>query len=460
VVSRTYTEYTWDHRNRLIQVTEGDDFQVASTVNYIYDAFDQLISRTLTLNGTSVQQSVFIHDAGQVALQFDKTGGGNLAAGNLSHRYLWGPAVDQLLADEQVDWSDMDADGEVLWALTDHLGSVRDVVDSNGELRIHRGYDAFGNLAAATHYNATGTVVTAGQLGYVDEVFGFTGRYFDTDTELQNNLHRWYDPAVGRWISEDPIDFAGGDANLSRYVGNQATAFVDRDGMEGEQSIFGQFGLGIAQGGLNIANGVQDAGIGLLNIGLELSPPVRAYEWWYGGDVQILSRDWSRDKLVYESDLTHGISKFVGGEGVITLATAGVAQVRHLRHAGNERLVGEIADRAAAWGRRQGLQPSGVSGSLQHHYAKRLLDRYQLRFGDRGLSTEIRYVNGQLWESGMSCKGSVILDVVEGVKARPTRIFDYKFWNATMDQRRMQKIYSVSGIPSNTPITVVKPNFP
>jgi len=42
---------------------------------------------------------------------------------NLSHRYLWGQAVDQLFADEQV--SDPEVDGEVLWALTDRQGSVR-----------------------------------------------------------------------------------------------------------------------------------------------------------------------------------------------------------------------------------------------------------------------------------------------------------------------------------------------
>jgi uncharacterized protein RhaS with RHS repeats len=29
-----------------------------------------------------------------------------------------------------------------------------------------------------------------------------------------------YDPTVGRWTTEDPIAFEGGDANLYRYVGN------------------------------------------------------------------------------------------------------------------------------------------------------------------------------------------------------------------------------------------------
>ncbi len=45
--------------------------------------------------------------------------------GDLTNRYLHGPAVDQILADEQVD--SLAAPGEVLWPLTDNLGTVRDL---------------------------------------------------------------------------------------------------------------------------------------------------------------------------------------------------------------------------------------------------------------------------------------------------------------------------------------------
>ena len=55
---------------------------------------------------------------------------------------------------------------------------------------------------------------------------------FDPASGLQNNLNRWYDPEVGRWISEDPIGFAAGDANLYRYVGNSPTNYTDPDGLE------------------------------------------------------------------------------------------------------------------------------------------------------------------------------------------------------------------------------------
>lgn len=44
-----------------------------------------------------------------------------------------------------------------------------------------------------------------------------------------------YDPNIGRWLSEDPIGFDAGDANLYRYVGNEATKFVDPNGLAKEE---------------------------------------------------------------------------------------------------------------------------------------------------------------------------------------------------------------------------------
>jgi RHS repeat-associated protein len=38
---------------------------------------------------------------------------------------------------------------------------------------------------------------------------------------------RYYDPAVGRFISEDPIGFDGGDVNLYAYVLNNPILFID-----------------------------------------------------------------------------------------------------------------------------------------------------------------------------------------------------------------------------------------
>jgi RHS repeat-associated protein len=61
--------------------------------------------------------------------------------------------------------------------------------------------------------------------------FGFAGGLHDRDTGLVRFGARDYDPVIGRWTAKDPIDFAGGDANLYGYVGNDPITFVDPLGL-------------------------------------------------------------------------------------------------------------------------------------------------------------------------------------------------------------------------------------
>jgi hypothetical protein len=86
-----------------------------------------------------------------------------LGVGDLGHRYLWQPAaVDQLMADEQFlpstsgrgaggEVNAVNATGHVVWPLTDHLGTVRDLAVFNPqtgttEVADHRQYSSYGVL--------------------------------------------------------------------------------------------------------------------------------------------------------------------------------------------------------------------------------------------------------------------------------------------------------------------------
>ena len=228
------TEYEWDHRNRLTRVisraTEGG--AATQEVQYTYDYLNRWVASEVDLDGDGAGASTseyFVYDGGtpgtaeqpdidsdpgQIVLQLDETG-------NPTHRYLWGEAVDQILADETVD------DGgpeDVLWPLTDHQNTVRDLavydeVLDETSIANHIAYDAFGNVTSET--NAA-----------IDHLFGYTGRPFDETTGLQNNLHRWYDASVGRWLSEDPIGIKGDDANLYRYCANSTVNIVDAIGLK------------------------------------------------------------------------------------------------------------------------------------------------------------------------------------------------------------------------------------
>ena len=97
----------------------------------------------------------------------------------------------------------------------DHLGSIREVTDSNGAVRAVYDYDPYGNQ-----------VVVNGNMT-VD--LGYTGHYFHAPSGLNLTLYRAYNPVLGRWISRDPIGEDGG-VNLYGYVQNSPLISTDPDG--------------------------------------------------------------------------------------------------------------------------------------------------------------------------------------------------------------------------------------
>jgi RHS repeat-associated protein len=64
----------------------------------------------------------------------------------------------------------------------------------------------------------------------VSNPFGFTARERDAESGLMFYRARYYDPKLGRFISQDPIGFDGGDLNLYRYVFNDPANLTDPSG--------------------------------------------------------------------------------------------------------------------------------------------------------------------------------------------------------------------------------------
>ncbi|NHZ67195.1 RHS repeat-associated core domain-containing protein, partial [Massilia genomosp. 1] len=76
--------------------------------------------------------------------------------------------------------------------------------------------DEVGNLAWAGNYQAWGKV-NDGEDSIlsvpIEQPLRFPGQYADESTGLHYNTFRYYDPDIGRFISQDPIGLAGG-ANM------------------------------------------------------------------------------------------------------------------------------------------------------------------------------------------------------------------------------------------------------
>jgi len=206
---------------------------------YLYDVHDQLIG-TEQYSEDGLGQQLFetrkyVYERGHCAVEFVV----NPSIDDIAYR-LYGPGVDMPLA---IDWPD--TYNSPIWTLTDHQGTVRDLAGSwvDGTFRHEH-----------VQYTPFGVPTASGGLPSGVSSF-YAGRELDRFTGLYNNRARWYDAGCGRFISEDPIGFAGGDANLYRYCGNSPANATDPSG-----NSF-TLGLGIAGGAIGfVAGGLSGEG--------------------------------------------------------------------------------------------------------------------------------------------------------------------------------------------------------
>jgi RHS repeat-associated protein len=132
-------------------------------------------------------------------------------SGALTHRYLYGQALDQLFAR-------VDGDGSsTVWYLSDRQGSVRQLATTDGAVLDALTYDSYGNILDETNPEN-------------GDRFKYTGREYDAVLGMYYYRARYYAPGVGCFVSEDPLGFAGGDTNLYRYVHNRPTNATDPTG--------------------------------------------------------------------------------------------------------------------------------------------------------------------------------------------------------------------------------------
>jgi RHS repeat-associated protein len=131
----------------------------------------------------------------------------------LSHRYLYGPSVDMILADERLTKPGMP--DQVLCALADHPVPIRDVANSSGGAPNHLVCSAYGQTLHEANNGVT-----------------FTRRERDYETaDLYYDRAHHYATTEGGFFSKDPIGFAAGDANLYRSADARPTNAPDRSGM-------------------------------------------------------------------------------------------------------------------------------------------------------------------------------------------------------------------------------------
>jgi len=185
------TAYTFDDAHRLTAIGTsygftyngaGDRIRVVrngTETRYVYDASGNLIAEA---DANNVIQKYYIYGAGLLAM---------VTASNDLYCYH------------------LDATGNTV-ALTNSAGAIVNKY----------AYTPFGTLSGNSIENIYQPFKFVGQYGVMTEPNG-----------LYYMRARYYDPNVGRFISEDPIGFDSGDTNLYAYVKNNPIMGVDPDGL-------------------------------------------------------------------------------------------------------------------------------------------------------------------------------------------------------------------------------------
>lgn len=190
--------FEWDAEDRLTAVKQG----AVTLAGFVYDGLGRRVQKIA--GGVT---TTYVHDGDGVIEERLSTGG--------TLRYIRGPGIDQ-------HWAMRDGNGTVTYFLADHLGSVVQTTSSAGSVVLARDYDPYGTVASG-----------AAQSGYA-----FTGREWDSETNLYYYRARYYDPKIGRFLSEDPIGLAGG-LNLFAYVENSPASLTDPFGLAPGDKRFG-----------------------------------------------------------------------------------------------------------------------------------------------------------------------------------------------------------------------------
>ncbi|MBT2371259.1 RHS domain-containing protein [Pseudomonas fluorescens] len=219
------TEYRYDCQHRLIGITQPDGRQAS----YRYDPFGRRISKTVDEKTTEFfwQGDTLIaeHSAGQ-------------------HRsYVYEPdSFRPLVLLEGFGPDNVKAFHYQL----DHLGTPQELTNPDGEIVWSAHYRAYGQIARL-------------DINTVTNPLRFQGQYFDQESGLHYNRHRYYNPDNGRYLTPDPVKLAGG-LNGYQYVPNP-TGWVDP--------------------------------LGLACIRSDCPQPVAGGTWKFNSDVDI---DWRKEK--------------------------------------------------------------------------------------------------------------------------------------------------------------------
>jgi RHS repeat-associated protein len=111
-----------------------------------------------------------------------------------------------------------------------HEGSASGFYSFDSEGNVAQRSDIAGTVLSNHLFNAHGSILS----GTLSDPFGYKAQfayYSDNETGLQLLTHRYYDPNTGRFLTEDPVGYAGG-INVYSYTRNNPLNSIDPWGLQ------------------------------------------------------------------------------------------------------------------------------------------------------------------------------------------------------------------------------------
>lgn len=202
--------YSYNDRGRMQSSTNA-----GVVTSYLYNGLGQRVSKSGSLTASGGGEYVY-DEAGRLLGEYD-------SAGEVAQETVYLGSTPVVVLKQTRTGSPVQLSTQWYKIYADHIATPRVIADSTTD-------DVVWNWASTDPFGMSGPNENPSNIGTFSYNVRFPGQYYDKETNLHYNVHRDYDPALGRYVQSDPIGLRGG-INTYAYVESNPLLLIDELGL-------------------------------------------------------------------------------------------------------------------------------------------------------------------------------------------------------------------------------------